>query len=478
MSHFIQDNQFVIKTADEKFMLFIKGGDNNVSSARSNKRCTSWSMQGVFPNETEYKAFIEIIMLSDVSGGSWQFQSLKNKIFDNFTEYEYTVFNRFYKALKNAKTTTWKISDVTVENINSFHTDIINIFKDNNISLNNEDGYPINGVGVVWSSNYGLEKSIEEEGVDRLKDRIYTSDDTYTGTYYEFCEKYKNSKKEDLINDVHFCSAFVKLPKRWNKGVSLFNSIDDITVTSNIDFACFNILINRNKTQVKDLLDHWSGYIDQMVQKYPSSFETLSKLDNFKAKAKEVIQDNIDKGGYSHKKMQKHLDVILNANYKALRDSQTKAIKDMESKAKDNFIEAWNTIIEKCWYKQTNTMIPKLIEKLNSYYDTKTFKLEDIKELCDNDFLEILTHHQHQYKKNQKTIKTAFQELVPKYSVLFDEISIERLSEAFDIEIPKVEVCEDEVIEEVQENKKAESENTTVTTSKSGTQLSLFDFAA
>ena len=85
MSHFIQDNQVVIETAENRFILFIKGGDNNVTSF-DNKRLSSWHFQGIYSSEAHYMNFISEIMMSAISGGSWQFKSLKNTSL-NSTEY-------------------------------------------------------------------------------------------------------------------------------------------------------------------------------------------------------------------------------------------------------------------------------------------------------------------------------------------------------------------------------------------------------
>ena len=79
MSHYIQDNQCVIKTEDGALMLFLKGGDNNVSSASTNRRCTSWFFNKTFNNEKSFMDYILDALLSDIRGGSWQFKSLQNK---------------------------------------------------------------------------------------------------------------------------------------------------------------------------------------------------------------------------------------------------------------------------------------------------------------------------------------------------------------------------------------------------------------
>ena len=133
MSHFIQDNQSVVITADGRILLFIKGGDNNCYS-HDNKRVTSWHLNNTFSNEDEYNDFVTEIMMSDISGGSWQFNSLKNKTFNGYTQYENTIYSRFDKALKNAIITTdWKISDVNTDNIYDFENALIKLFRSRNI---------------------------------------------------------------------------------------------------------------------------------------------------------------------------------------------------------------------------------------------------------------------------------------------------------------------------------------------------------
>ena len=134
MSHYIQDNQVVIETKDNKFLLFTKGGDNNTFSF-NNRRCTSWSYLGYFNNKLEYDTFITDLMLNDISGGSWQFNSLKNKTFKGHTEYENIIFGRFDRAWEKAIKCEWSFSDVNEENIIEFEEYLIELLKKNKFSV-------------------------------------------------------------------------------------------------------------------------------------------------------------------------------------------------------------------------------------------------------------------------------------------------------------------------------------------------------
>ncbi len=390
MSHFIQDNQIVVKTADNRILLFIKGGDNNCFSY-DNKRVTSWYLQNTFSNEDEYTHFITELMMTDISGGSWQFNSLKNKTFNGYTQYENTIYSRFDKALKNALVTTdWKISDVNTSNIYDFENALMKLFRSKNISMNDESGSEVQGLGFIWSYTDDVTK--EESGLNRLQKRKGFKQKDGSKEYKTFCQKYSDKPLAELINDVKFCSDITKFDKNWNKSISVLENLRGTKSTNDVDFACFNILVNSNERTVRDLLG--SHYIDALLEDYPIQFETLKCLDQFHQKVKNILEsEKSNEFDYDLKRFKEVHEKITDANYIQLKADKKVKIEDIESNAKDKFIETWNDLIASSWFKQTNERLPRKVTELKKAIDTNTFTLDEIKQQCDKDFTEIITKH-------------------------------------------------------------------------------------
>jgi len=461
MSHFIQDNQVVITTVDNKILLFTKGGDNNTFS-NENKRCTKWHFFGTFSDNANYQEFITELMMSDISGGSWQFASLKNKSFHGYTEYENVVYKRFFKALKNALKSSWRLSEVTTDNIYEFENELMNLFREKNISLKNESGIE-SGLGIV--SKYGNEVRSKLDAIELLNNtRSY--DRKGSELYKEFCEKYKDSKLEELAQNISFCTQIVKIKKNWGNSISILESLKDEIKAKDLHFSCFNTLTNWDEDTVEYLLNSYN--IEYLVSIFPRQFETLNCLSVFHSRSKSII-DKAD-GDYLTKKVEDNYNLIINADYKALKIAQDVKIEKLLSKAKDNFIEVWNNLIASCYYKRTNDKLPRLISNLSDSLSTNTFTLEDVKNDCEDDFTKVLSHHHHQYKKNQTVIKKVFKELIHEYTVLFNEKSIDALCEYFGFEKPIKELSKPIIVEKVE--KIVQVNKTTKT------QLTLFDFAS
>ena len=465
MSHYIQDNQIVVKTADNKILLFIKGGDNNCFSY-DNKRVTSWHLNNSFSCEEAYNAYITEILMSDISGGSWQFASLKNRSFNGYTQYENIIYNRFEKAFNNAIYTTWKVSDLNVNNIYEFESSLMSLFREKKVSLKDETGCE-NGLGFIWSYTDDITK--EESAINRLnKSNGYKQKDG-SKEYREFCKRYANKSLEELINDVKFCSDVIKFDKSYNKSISVLEKLTDVIITNEVDFACFNILVNSNDRTVEDLLH--SYYMKTLLEDYPEQFETLNCLDSFHLKAKSILELELQKeNDYMYKKYKDNYNLIVNSNYLELKDKKRSKIQEIKSSAKDKFIDIWNGLIDDCWFKTTNERLPRKVKELNAALDTNTFSLDEIKLQCNNNFTEIITKYQHQQKKNQPVIKKIFKDLINEYYLLFDKSSVDELCSYFGYEIFSKDIKNEKQIITVKINEPEEFTKLT--------QLSLFDFAA
>ena len=396
--------------------------------------------------------------MSDISGGSWQFASLKNKSFYGYTEYERTIYKRFDKALKNAIKTDWKIEDITKENIYEFEFDLIKLFKERKFSLADEEGIDRSDLGFIWS--YKKDKTQEEMGVKRItQHRELKSFFKGEDLYRDFCFKYADKPLEELINDILFCADVTKIKKSYSNSVSILESITDPLAAKDFSFANFNILLNSNEDVVFELLN--SYYVDKLLETYPIQFETLSILETFKNKANAIIEKEVKKEkDYNSKKMIENFQKILTADYNQLKENKKAEVNKLQAKAKENFVKTWNELIPRCWYKNTNEQLQTLLKKLKKNLSTNTFTLEEVRDECENDFSIIISHHRNQYKKNQSAIKKAFKELMNDYTILFCEKSIDELCEYFGFKKPEI---PKPIIKKVK---------------KEMTKTSLFDFAS
>jgi len=466
MSHFIQDNQIVVETIDSKFILFIKGGDNNTTNY-DNKRLSSWHYQGVYSSETHYMNFISELIMGTISSGSWQFKSLKNKSFNGFKEYENTIYNRFEKAFKNALSLDWKISDVNKENIYQFETEIKSLLRNKNISLLDESGCE-SSMGLIYRNYYKNddEQTPEADAVVMLNKENSFFERKSINTYRNFCKKYADSKKENLINNVSFCTEIVSNEAKYDTSVSFLASFSDPIITRDVKFSCFNILVNSSEDTVKRLLSFYYS-MEKLLEKYPSQFETITCSSVFKDRVKQVIE-KADK--YDERKFKENSDKLFNADYSKLRKMKTSKIKEIVDEAKPNFIEKWNELVDRSWYKNTNEQLPRYMKLLEDYLETETFTLEDVKDKCNANFLPIITHHKNQMKKNQPAIKKAFKDLIEQYSILFNVKSLADICEYFGFEKHKVKTDVKQIeikVEQIREVVKTPP-----------VQLNLFDFAS
>lgn len=399
MSHYIQDNCAVVHTADNKLILFIKGGDNNVSSSTTNRRCTSWHLQGIYNSEEDYNAMIEEFVTSDMSGGSWQFKSYKDTLGYGHPSVERLIFQRFDNALKKAMQTSWSIQDVTVENVYTFEKDLISLFKENSFAVTNQDGEETD-LGFIWS--YKNEVAAEESAIKRLN---HIQNIPKPQGYKELVLKYGTLSRTELLNDFYFIIGFAKIKKRYNGVVSFLENFRASENTKNFNFALFSNIFSY-KHNVKQLLQSWN--ISSFIGVYPSCFETLIILESFKKMVDDLIA-NADE--YDTKTYSKNKEILFNADYKQLRKNLAETIASQDAKAKDVFIESFNSIVSSCWYKNTYEKVPLLIEKLDmglKKCKAGVFQLKDCFDTVDGisfkDFQSLKMKYDEQHQKNKKAI--------------------------------------------------------------------------
>lgn len=425
MSHYIQDTQAVVKTLDSKYLLFTKGGDNNVSSNTSNKRCTSWWCNGVFESKEAYDIYIDVVEQGDINGGMWQFQSLKNKTFNGFTEYDVTAFKRFDRAFKSAKEIDWNLSDVNEDNITKFEAAIVSLFEANNISLKDQDGdrtYP------YICSMYDKDEKYKK-GVEKLNRFLDFTDQVITPGYREFCYKWANKTTKECFEDVEFCSELTKYRDSWNGFSYLKYNSYNLTVKH------IHALFDERKEK---LLDLYERDIEQMLKNYPELFTEYLKYSNFFKKAEGIVLEleKVDKYSHAREALGQYKAFIDGINLDYIKEK--KEVKKREkAEAPILFVKTWNSLVKNTYYKTTNTIIARDIENLNKCYATGNVDLSEIYDKCEHNFYSIVGNHGNQYKKNKKIIQELANLLVTKYSELLDKRSIVVLSDYFCISTPK-----------------------------------------
>ena len=422
MSHYIQDTQAVVQTKDNKFLFFIKGGGNNVSSMASNKRCTSWWFVGTFASKEAFDTYIDVVSQSDINGGSWQFQSLKNKSFNGFTEYDVTVFKRFDRAFKAAKTVDWNLSDVDVSNILSFENKISELFSENNISMKDQDG---NSIFPYICSAYDKEEKYTK-GVERLNRLMEYSDKVKVQGYREFCYKWADSTVKECFENVDFCKELTNFRDSWN-GIDYLRSNQ-----FNISTEHIHALFDEHK---EVLLEQYFNYADDMLGEYPEQFTDYFKNSNFFTEAIEIVEESEKENKYCNKRkvfdlFKKFSDGVNLVLVKAKKERDAQELIEAPSL----FVKTWNSLIDNTYYKTTKSIIARDMELLNKYFKAGNLDLSVIRDECEDDFYKIIENHKNQYKKNQPMIKKLAEILLGKYCELLNSRSIISLSDYFGIE--------------------------------------------
>lgn len=427
MSHFIQDNQVFVKTLDGKYMMFIKGGDNNVTSGASNRRLSYWSMWRIFETKEQFDAFVENAVKSDIHGGSWQFASLKNKRFDGFTEYENLVFNRFDNAWKKALLLNRSISDVTIDNVREFERDVAQLLLDNKFSLNDQDGYESR---AIVCSRYRKDEEARIAAVENLNsvtDKYLEKED---GSYRRYCSLWSKTPLSECLKSSEFCSSTASLSTSWSSpSVCVVGSSNVHDISS----ENFSLLMD---TDVVHLIDNY--WLDQILKNYPAQFKyLLDKNDGLVFKQILRYQELLEPESHSYKDILKNVALIESflEKYETYAEKRNEIDAQLKNEAPQKFIDTWNKLIDFCWYKQTWSTLPYHMDHLKEYIN-QGVNIDEVKSQCESDLREIIQKHRYQNKKNQKAIEKGAKEIFQLYSSLLDDRTITRFVEYFGFKHP------------------------------------------
>ena len=445
MSHFIQDTQCVIKTKDEKYIVLLKGGDNNVCSMETNKRCTSWSRLATFGSKSDYDTFIDSIMLDSVNGGGWQFQSMKGKSYSGFSKYDNLVYRRFNNAFKQALYVDFDLADLTVENLNDFERTVEKLMLDANFSLTDQDS---NYTGLKI---YYRKSGAEEEAVKGIK-KLYkfSGDREKLKGYRDFCAEYADIDLYTCFASTKFLEGLNKFRGRWG-GLDYLTSYDDLEI-SNEGMMVFL------KGKQEELLDFYRT-LDRALANYPEQFLFVLENSTLLSDMKVFIDGIGEEGQWKVKSYNEQLAIVedfLESHEQLIKNKKTK-LEEAKKLAPEKFVETWNDLVTACWYKTTKSVVARAIEKLAFQKKLGGFELSEVADLCDGNLRRITDKHLHQKKVNQPAIKNLAKELLYNYTELLDDADKNELSRYFDIELKIVEPEKSkEIVEHVDSSERVE----------------------
>ena len=427
MSYYIQDNQQVVKTEDKKILLFIKGGDNNLTNL-NNRRLSSWHLQGVYSSEEDYKNCIAWLIISDVQSGSWQFKSLRNKKHIGFTKYENTVQARFERALKKSISYAGNFSDITIDNIHDFENDLVALFRNAKVSLKDEDGDENYRLGLIWGGD--KEISNEEASIKRLQNLAasniyekYTKE--FLQSFRNFQNKYANSDINTTINDRAFCEEFSKLHGYWTNPIGILESgLDDIKTKKQLSYQNFKTLVVSNDEVIKRFFLQYD--FESFVCDYPFQLEKLVNETDVALKIQKIINALNDGNKYdidNAKTMEKNFNYLACVDFETLKNNLDLKMQKEYDNAQNVFVENWNSLLQKSWYTNTNIVLADCFARLEKTFNLKAFSLDEVKNRYNSDLSKIYTYYVNQRKKNQTTIKKVFSAILENYGVLLDSRS-------------------------------------------------------
>jgi len=430
MSHYIQDTQAVVKLEDNVWLMFTKGGDNNVYS-QNNNRCTSWWCNGSFDSKEDYDAYIDAIMLSDINGGSWQFKSLKNKSFDGFTKYESLIYGRFNTAFKKALPLAWKSTDITVETIVDFEEDLVNIFRENNISFKDEDGYNV-ALPYILSAAEKKDSTLKE--ITKISKHIKVSDKR--AGYRDFCEAYKSIPKEECFSDENFCKKLMTYRDSWN-GMD-FLKMKGLAVTE----SSIKALIEGKESVLIEKL--WDHDLNAMFESYPEQFyDFLSKSKT--VSIMESFVETVDDENWRKETMIESLKTIkkfIKTDHITYAENNNNAENQIRENALDDFVAIWNELDDLIYFKTTNKILERSIKNMKKILSYNEFTKEQAKKVCSSTFSRFTEKYEAQMKKNQPAIKKLVMFMINEHAYLLREDFIDELCLYFKVNKPKKEIVE------------------------------------
>lgn len=436
MSHFIQDNQAVVKTNDGVYLLFIKGGDNNVFD-HNNRRCSDWFFNRGFANKEAFNAFLDA-MITDVSSGGWQFQSLKNKELHGYYDYEAIVIERFRKAFKNAIPVDFDMKELDTTNVMAFIEKIVAALKAKSFVGVDEIKYSLTR---LWSDD--REKGLTEEmvAVERLN-RTWTKEPTTKLGRCNFYLEYQGKTLEELVLDSDFCRRVQEngfYPSNYYGAFNMLEGIKNFSLAEKMPYENLKMLMLNEASVEQFLISLFRGYYPNGLLPLLPLWERFYNDSDFRQLADRLIEEKlsseedwIQKDGALFKE---HLSTF---SFDELRAKRQEYIDGANAR----FAEEWNDIVTDCWYTNTNETLTRTLRNLRA--DVNFLQLNDSfsKNIEELSFKTITQHHSRQKPKNQKAIEemayalcTEFRHIVAlTCDVSWLEILIEYFK--FDIKLP------------------------------------------
>lgn len=440
MSYYIQDALTIFITPEDEYIVMVKGGSNNIYD-HNNRRYSAWNLLSVFKDKEDYALYMSKLIMSDVSRGEYKFKSLMNSFPSGFRGYENACFNLLDK--KPIKF-PFSVKDVTEDNIQDFQDAFVKLFCSKHKGVNSS-------LFTLFTEYYDSEerryKKSNAEGVKKLNRQLdygteLTDEERRTAlAYRDFCEKYKDGQENTLFRSLEFCEEFSKFPIDYGSGVSYIKAMNEKSAIFSHSFPVENIkalLSGRDNLKRFITTDFYKERGRGLYETMPKQFSELfadPKIEGMIESIQEDLLDEIikykaeDEEGNKYRISQREKDIetiksIILLFGKGFCDGvfiKATAIKSLDEKIEKekaglvaNFLEHWNDIGKKAWYKQTYYMLPDLIDKLISIRGDMEICGVSLQEnvIQPREFNKIefghralTTCHRDQMKKNKKPIE-------------------------------------------------------------------------
>lgn len=412
MSYFIQDNQCVIETDDEKYILLIKGGDNNVSSAYTNRRSTHWYLHHVFTNKASYDAYIEKIIYEDVVGGSWQFNSLKNRVFPGYIDYELVILERFEKAFGRRLKTEWKLDEITPGNVVDFEKSIEDAMRVARYSFNDEDGHDTLTPGIV--SRFADSKAAAASYASERLAAFYTNN-VPKGLLEEY-RKYSGQGLDALVCQGDFLATILGCAThRFKPHLRLLRGVSFLT-SARMDYTLFKRLFLTSDVVV-DLLTSFQSEMP-FIEKHAENFSRLWREDEV------MLTSAIRQAWRAIRKSDRDLArqrlcEFRGLDFEELGEQARLKVSNAHVTRDARFIEIWNSIEPNSLYTNTHQKLVFVQQDLEAFSLDGEGDINALKIRC-RPLRNLAVNYAIQRKKNQEAIRRFMGYLLENYPTFID----------------------------------------------------------
>jgi len=463
MSHFIQDDLAAIQTQIGLFV-FVKGGDNNVTSSFTNRRLSQWSFLGKFKHTHDALLWGAVTALSEVSGGGWKIHSHKNKTFKGIAGIEKAWFKRWKKAINNP-------IDRNNLDFDDYHLDM-NIYsvtsaiqglralgevfdaalREKGHRMSNEDQVPIGcGIATLYKIDYSPDVPFHptKGQIERVQSRVDSilgdgiiPASTATDEHIEFLEKWAGIGCKNVI----LVPEFYGIASRVMGYFGIFRVFEQkeavmIPMTEALFVAYFEGI----KTFLQRS-NYWavSNFVGDYITE-PEQAPLYKLFENFpkevaaaaaRTKLFDAFADGVTKVPFLSE-----IQSSFRRDVDVKEAEKQKRVQQIRIDAPAQFSRLWNDIEKFAWYKNTSQVLPGHITRLDqvyallpqaareaSFYPSAAEGVNDAGVAPLGQFYELPEHYRRQRKGNLSAIRKAARHLISRYGDFIKPQGLENLS--------------------------------------------------